>query len=205
MENLEIIKWLGHAGFRIEGSKTIYIDPYQIQAGKPADIILITHTHYDHCSKDDINKIKKQDTVLIAPEDCAPDWKGERKILKPGQKDVIKGIKIFAILAYNKNKNFHPKQNDWVGYIVSIDGLKIYHAGDTDATPEMEKIDVDVALLPIGGTYTMDVQDALSVINKMKVRTVIPMHYGTIIGTQKDAQELKVKSKVPILILEKTR
>ncbi len=205
MENLEIIKWLGHAGFRIEGSKTIYIDPYQIQAGKPADIILITHTHYDHCSKDDINKIKKQDTVLVAPKDCIPDWKEERKILKPGQKDVVKGIKIFAILAYNKNKNFHPKQNDWVGYIVSIDGLKIYHAGDTDATPEMEKIDVDVALLPIGGTYTMDVQDALSVINKMKVKTVMPMHYGTIIGTQKDAQELKVKSKVPILILEKTR
>jgi L-ascorbate metabolism protein UlaG (beta-lactamase superfamily) len=204
MAGLDMIKWLGHASFRIDASQTVYIDPYKIQAGKPADIIFITHSHFDHCSEDDVNKIKKQDTILVAPSDCILNWEGERRIMAPGQREVIKGIPVSAVLAYNINKRFHPKQNNWVGYILDINGLTIYHAGDTDATPEMESLDVDIALLPIGGTYTMDVKEALSVLNKMKVKTVVPMHYGAIVGTRKDAVELKTKSRTEVVILKAT-
>ncbi|MCL5408424.1 MAG: MBL fold metallo-hydrolase [Candidatus Omnitrophica bacterium] len=199
------IKWLGHASFRIEGPKVIYIDPFKINPAISADIILITHSHFDHFSPEDINKIKTADTFLIAPKDCQINWKTEKRIvLIPDEKIDIEGIKIHAVSAYNTNKKFHPKTNNWVGYIIDINEFKIYHAGDTDEIKEMENIDVDIALLPVGGTYTMDAKESASALKKIKTKAVIPMHYGSIVGTEDAAIVLKNSTNINIIIPEKS-
>ena len=163
---LDEITWLGHASFRIRSSnKVIYIDPWELKATSPAaDIILITHPHYDHFSAADIEKISKPDTVITGPRDCRGKLKLELKVVAPGDVLDIGGVKIQAVAAYNKNKNFHPRGNNWVGYLIEAGGVKIYHAGDSDAVPEMEGLKgVDYLLVPIGGTYTMDAAEAADV------------------------------------------
>ena len=138
---MEKIHWLGHDGFRIDAGKTVYIDPYQISAGQPpADIILITHEHYDHLSLDDIASIAGPDTALVAPASAAGQLKGEVHVVKPGDTVTVKGVKIEAVPAYNINKDFHPKANGWVGYIITLDKTRIYHAGDTGIFAGMELI-----------------------------------------------------------------
>ena len=193
MENNHI-HWLGHSSFRIEdGTVQIYIDPYKLPVQTPkADIIFVTHGHYDHFSAEDIAKIQKEKTLLIAPKDVALQMKGDVITVEPGKSYTVGKLKIQTVPAYNLDKKFHPKQNGWVGYIITLsNGQKIYHAGDTDFIPEMKSIDVDVALVPCGGTYTMTAKQAADAANTFKPKLLIPMHWGTIVGSKADAEEVK--------------
>jgi len=189
---IENIDFLGHATFRIRGSKVIVTDPYQITKPQKADIILITHSHFDHCSPKDIIKITGKKTTIAASKDCEKKLKGisEHIIgLDPYQNADINGVLIEAVPAYNINKNFHPKENKWNGYIFTLDGVRYYHPGDTDLIPEMKDIKVDVAFLPVGGTYTMDYKEAAEAVKVINPGIAIPMHYGSVVGSKKDAQQ----------------
>lgn len=185
---IDKIKWLGHASFRIDWKKIIYIDPWEIKEPQKADIILITHSHYDHCSCEDIEKIADSNTLIIAPPDCKNSLSTLRNIktIAPGEKIEIEDLTVEAIAAYNINKQFHPKNNNWVGYILTLEGVRIYHAGDSDFIPEMKGLNIDIALLPIGGTYTMNAEEAARAVKEMQVKQVIPMHFGKIVGTERD-------------------
>jgi L-ascorbate metabolism protein UlaG (beta-lactamase superfamily) len=199
------ITWLGHDGFRIDASKTVYIDPYEIDSSEPADIILITHEHFDHCSPDDAAKVQNAQTVIITEKDSAGKLSGDVRVMQPGEKLTIDGVTIEATPAYNLNKNFHPKENGWLGFIIDIDGVRIYHAGDSDFIPEMESLNVDIALLPVSGTYVMTSDEAVEAALAINPGLAIPMHYGAIVGDATDADNFKDKlqGKVEVLILEK--
>lgn len=201
---LENIHWLGHASVKITGSKTIYIDPWKLKENRePADIILITHSHYDHCEPRDIDKITQKNTLVIAPSDCINKFSGQNtKSVKPGDTLTIEGVVVKVVPAYNVGKSFHPKNNNWVGYLVTIDGKTIYHPGDTDVIPEMESLKTDIALFPIGGTYTMDAKEAADIINKIQPTIAIPIHYGDIVGSAKDAKRFKELCACKVEILE---
>ena len=205
---LQGIKWLGHASFLIEDAKTVYIDPYEIpedvaKALPDADIVLITHDHRDHFSPDDVEKILKASTVVVsikAVVDQLPE-KTKSRIVGPGDTLSVAGLEIEAVPAYNLKKKFHPKSKGYVGFIVHLDKKTIYHAGDTDIIPEMETIEADVALLPAGGKFTMDATEAADAANLIKPKVAIPMHWGTIIGTEEDAKRFVALCKVPARIL----
>ena len=199
--NVEI-KWLGHSGFLIKNSKIIYIDPYNIKKeNEKADLILITHSHYDHCSIADLDKIVKEGTRIILPADCQSKitrFKVPIKIevIEPGQDLDLGSIKISTLPAYNIDKSFHPKDEAWVGYLVKMDDVVVYHAGDTDFIPEMQKLTGHkqpnkkfVALLPVGGRFTMSAEEAFEAVKLIKPSIVIPMHYGSVVGTSEDAKE----------------
>lgn len=188
------IHWLGHSAFRIEDeSVQLYFDPYKLSAKLPkADIIFITHSHYDHYSQEDIAKIKKDGTIFVAPSDVVLQIGKGAIVVSPGTETTVGRLHIRAVPAYNLNKNFHPKNKQWVGYIITLsNGHKIYHAGDTDNIPEMRTISADIALLPCGGTYTMTAQEAAAAANIFKPKVVIPMHWGDIIGSKSDATDLQ--------------
>jgi L-ascorbate metabolism protein UlaG (beta-lactamase superfamily) len=197
--------WLGHDCFRIEAEKTIYFDPFEISSGPQADIILITHDHYDHCSPDDVAKIQGPDTVIVAEKDSAKKLSGDVRVMKPGDSFDINGLVVHAVPSYNIDKDFHPKKNGWLGYIIDIDGVKLYHAGDTDFIPEMSDIAVDIALLPVSGTYVMTADEAVRAALVIKPRVAIPMHYGSIVGDEHDAVRFKtaLEGEVDVVILEK--
>jgi len=200
---LENIKWLGHASFKITNEKVIYIDPWNLRKKDQADIILITHPHYDHLSVADISKIQTRDTVIVTTADGAQKLKGNVKKVKPGDFLTVKEVKIEVVPAYNIGKNFHPKENEWVGFIIEVGGKRIYHSGDTDFIPEMEKLKVDVALLPVGGTYTMNAEEAAKAAKSINPQIAIPMHYGDIVGSIDDAEGFKKTSPVKVKILKK--
>jgi L-ascorbate metabolism protein UlaG (beta-lactamase superfamily) len=207
METIHI-HWLGHSAFRIEdGSTQIYIDPFKLPANLPkADIIFITHAHYDHFSVEDIAKIKKDGTIIVAPKDVASKIGKGTVTVVPGQNYTVGSLKVMTLLAYNLGKKFHPKGNNWVGYIITLsNGQKIYHAGDTDFIPEMRKVITDIALLPCGGTYTMTAQQAAEAANIFKPKVLIPMHWGEVVGSKADAEEVKKLFKGETVILEPER
>ena len=196
-----------HSSIKITKGIIIYIDPFRINEEKhDADLILITHDHYDHYSPEDINKVIKEDTIIIAPK-TVKELNNKENIIfvEPNKTYNIKGYKIVTIPAYNINKHFHPKENNWVGYIIKIDGLKYYVAGDTDITPENRQIKCDVALIPIGGTYTMDYKEASELINIIKPKIAIPTHYGSIVGDITDGEKFKklVDNTIDVQILIK--
>ncbi|MCD6232211.1 MBL fold metallo-hydrolase [Candidatus Aerophobetes bacterium] len=200
---LENIKWLGHASFKVTGEKIIYIDPWNLKKKEKADIILITHPHYDHLSSKDISKIQVDETIIIIPEKDKGELKGRVKRIKPGDSLSIDRVTIKAVPAYNINKTYHPKEKGWVGYIIETGGFSIYHAGDTDFIPEMKKIKVDIALLPVGGTYTMDAEEAAKACRILNPKIAIPMHYGDVVGSEEDAKKFKEMSPVKVEILKK--
>lgn len=212
------LKWLGHSGFLIKNSapdqvglkegvlspegKTIYIDPYNIKEdSEKADIILLTHSHYDHCSIADIEKVVQEGTQIISPADCQSkitrfDVPIEMHVVEPGQEVNLGNIKISVLPAYNVDKHFHPKDEGWVGYLIKVGDVLIYHAGDTDVIPEMQKLTGHkqsgkefVALLPIGGRFTMSVEEAVEAAKIIKPTLAVPMHYASIIGSVADAEE----------------
>jgi len=197
------LTWLGHASFKIEGKSTIYIDPWKISEKGKADIILITHSHYDHLSPTDISKIQTSKTIILTPSDGAKKLRGDVRKVKPGQTISIREVKVETVPAYNLNKPYHPKENNWVGYIIETEGTRIYHSGDTDFIPEMEKIKVDIALLPIGGTYTMTAEEAVEAAKSINPQLAIPIHYGDIVGTESDAKLFEKISKVKVRVLKK--
>jgi L-ascorbate metabolism protein UlaG (beta-lactamase superfamily) len=212
--NLQI-EWLGHSSFLIKGdNKIIYIDPYGLQGEKEkADIILITHNHYDHCSIADIKKLIKKETIAVISADCQSNINKlaieiHTKILEPKQSITINGIKILAFPAYNTNKPYHPQDEYWNGYVLDINGTRIYHSGDTDLIPEMNNLSgkIDVALISIGGTYTMNSEEAAEATNLIKPKIAIPIHYGSIVGKDVDAMnfvKLCKKNDIDAKILEK--
>jgi len=182
------IDWLGHDGMRITAEgRVIYIDPYQIEGGVPADIVLVTHGHFDHCSPEDIERVLKNDTIVISPPGCeAP---GNTEVMNAGETREVKGVKIETVPAYNVDKKFHPKADGHVGYIATLEGQRVYHAGDTDHIPEMADIECDIALLPVSGTYVMTAEEAVEAAKVLKPKLAVPMHYGSgVVGTVEDAK-----------------
>jgi L-ascorbate metabolism protein UlaG (beta-lactamase superfamily) len=180
------ITWLGHASVMIKATATVYIDPWKISKSSPrADIVLLTHDHGDHYSESDVKIISDASTRVVAPMST----KLVTDTIAPGQSLAIKDVTIKAVPAYNVSKAFHPKANAWVGYIVDIGGKKIYHTGDTDRIPEMMRITADLAFIPVGGTYTMDASEASEAVKDIKASIVIPIHFGDIVGSIKDAEK----------------
>jgi L-ascorbate metabolism protein UlaG (beta-lactamase superfamily) len=197
------IHWLGHDTFKVAGEKVIYTDPFKIRKNDKADIILITHEHYDHCSPEDVKRLQGPETVIVATADCAQKLSGNIKIVKVGDTINVAGIEIEAVPSYNTNKKFHTKDRGWVGYIFTVKGLRIYIAGDTDHIPEMKTFRADIALLPVSGTYVMTAEEAIQAALDIKPKVAIPMHYGSIVGSKSDANKFAdgLKGKIEVAIL----
>jgi L-ascorbate metabolism protein UlaG (beta-lactamase superfamily) len=202
------LHWLGHDGFRIEWEGVaIYIDPYHIKGGPPADLILITHDHFDHCSPEDINRIRKPDTVFVTVADAATKVEGTVEVVKPGSELTLRGVHIRAVPAYNINKfrspgnPFHPRERGFVGFVLTLGDRTIYHTGDSDHIPEMAGLKPDVALLPVSGIYVMTAQEAAEAANAIQPKLAIPMHIGADIGKLSDAETFRSLAKVPVEIL----
>lgn len=204
---LNSTKWYGHASIMVKSEKIIYFDPFELPSGtEKADIILITHEHYDHFSPEDIKKIQKEDTVIVSTPDVIAKVKGEKKEIAPGKGLEIYGVKVKAVPAYNIDKRFHPKEKNWVGYIVEVNGVSVYHAGDTDLIPEMKNLGrIDIAFLPVGGTYTMNAKEAAQAANTISPSVAIPMHWGSIVGSERDAETFKKECKVNVKILQREK
>ena len=192
------IQVLCHSSIKIITDKVIYLDPFRIEKeNHDADIIMITHSHYDHFSEENINKIKNSSTKILVPSDLLSKtlelgFENENIIIvEPNNIYSVLNIEVQTIPAYNVNKKFHPKNNNWVGYILLIENKKVYIAGDTDITDENKLIKCDIALVPIGGTYTMTAKEAAQLINTIKPKIAIPIHYGEIVGTKEDAEQFK--------------
>ena len=210
LNNIEVFT---QSSIRIKSSQgTIYLDPFQIKTEPhDADYILITHDHYDHFSVDDIKKIAKISTILVVParmEDDAKELANDVVSIvtvKPGVYKEISGLEIETIPAYNTVKPFHPRRAEWVGYILRADGKRIYVAGDTGLTKEARQVKCDIALLPVGGTYTMDTRRAAELANTIRPEYVIPTHYGSIVGKQSDGQTFASLVKSPVKVVEKIK
>ena len=209
---LEEVDWLGHAGFRVTvAGSTIYIDPYRISDDDPkADLVLITHQHYDHFSPQDLERIRKPKTAVVAPPVVAERLAGDVTSVRPGEvvETRIPGVDVRAIPAYNTSKRdgegrpFHPREAGYVGYEVSVRGERLYHAGDTDVIPEMDwVVGVDVALLPVSGIYVMTALEAAESARRIQPTVAVPMHWGEHIGTQEDAQAFAEAAPVDVVIL----
>ena len=196
---LENVECLGHSTIKFKiNNKIIYIDPYNIKKEyKDADLIFITHNHYDHFSKEDIKRIKKENTIIVITEDIYNDALElnfeEKNIVKviPNREYQVEEISFNTIPSYNINKKFHPKENNWVGYIIKIENTTYYIAGDTDITEENKKVKCNVAFVPVGGTYTMNAKEASELINEIQPQIAVPIHYGSIVGTKQDAIDFK--------------
>ena len=198
--------WYGHDAFRVDGPPIVYIDPWNLPDDLPlADVVLVTHDHYDHCSPDDVEKILGPDTLLVGPQAAMNKLRGmgaSTRVVRPGERFSVGHLTVEVVPAYNVNKRFHPYGAGHVGYVLEMHGVRIYHAGDTDVIPEMREIRCDVALLPVSGTYVMDANEAAEAVNILQPQVVIPMHYGAIVGSRKDAERLSRLVDVPVQILE---
>jgi L-ascorbate metabolism protein UlaG (beta-lactamase superfamily) len=201
------IDWLGHDAFRINASQTVYFDPYEITATTPADMIFITHEHFDHCSPDDVARIQNGQTRIFTEKDSAQKLSGNIEVMTPGDRVEEDGLIVEVVPAYNTDKDFHPKENGWLGFVVKIDGVRIYHAGDTDVIDEMKDILADIALLPVSGTYVMTADQAVEAALMIKPKIAIPMHYGAVAGSDADAEAFKtaLAGKIDVRILNKTK
>ncbi|MDP6633690.1 MAG: MBL fold metallo-hydrolase [Phycisphaerae bacterium] len=184
------ITWIHHASFRIAGlGQVIYIDPWKIpSAPADADIVLVSHDHFDHCSAEDIEKVSGANTVLATTRDVAAKL-GFGQVIAPGDELQIDGTSIQAVMAYNIAKDFHPKESGWIGAVITLDGRRIYYAGDTDLIPEMSFLtSIDLALLPVGGTYTLDAAEAARACDAIAPAAALPYHWGDIVGSEGDAE-----------------
>lgn len=203
------IRWLGHAGFLVTGTKRVYIDPFQIDPrDKPmADYLLVTHSHYDHLSIADDEHVVNRETTIICAADCAEKLgklhAKQVKALKPGESYEDEHIRVEAVRAYNPEKPFHPKANDWLGFVVTLDKVTFYHSGDSDVIPEMEDVECNLAMLPVSGTYVMTAEEAVRAAAMIEAEVAIPMHWGNLVGTREDALRFKKLADCKTVILEK--
>ncbi|HEX2126862.1 MAG TPA: MBL fold metallo-hydrolase [Thermoleophilaceae bacterium] len=214
---LDSIEWLGHSGFRIRvGSAVVYIDPYRVPEGSPqADLILITHGHYDHFSPQDLERLSGSRTALVGPAAVAERVSGRVHSIAPGETlddELVRGVHVSAVAAYNTSKRdrdgnpFHPPEAGWVGYELNVRGERLYHSGDTDVIPEMDTVTgVDVALLPVSGVYVMTAQEAAEAARRIQPRVAVPMHWGEQIGSEEDARTFAERAPVQVRILPRRR
>lgn len=208
---LQGIGWLGHASFRFRGSKTIYTDPWELKGPQPpADLVLVTHSHYDHLSPGDVKKLLKPDTVVVAPPDCEAKLREAAPRLQfvaaePGRTLHAAGLTLDVVPAYNIGKKFHPRSANWVGYRFELDGRAIYQTGDSDDTPELRATSCDLLLLPIGGTYTMSAVEAAEAARANGAAVAVPMHWGKIVGTPEDAHIFRTRLGPAAAVLDVTR
>ena len=212
---LDALDWLGHSGFRIRAGKAhVYIDPYRVpEDSPPADLILITHGHYDHFSPQDVERLSTKRTWLVGPAAVAERVSGQVHSIAPGElleDELVRGVHVAAVAAYNTSKRdadgkvFHPRDAGWVGYELNLWGERLYHSGDTDVIPEMDRLTgVDVALLPVSGIYVMTAQEAAEAARRIQPRVAVPMHWGEHIGTEADARAFADTAPVEVRILEK--
>jgi L-ascorbate metabolism protein UlaG (beta-lactamase superfamily) len=212
---IDDVAWFGHSGFRLSaGAKTIDIEPYRVPAGaRKADLILITHGHYDHFSPQDVERLSKPSTEVIAPAAVAERLNGRVRSIAAGEEiepEHVRGVSVHAVAAYNTSKRdkegrvFHPREAGGVGYDVNVRGERLYHAGDTDVIPEMDQVTgVDVALLPVSGTYVMTAGEAAEAARRIQPRLAVPMHWGEHLGTRDDALAFARQAPVEVTIMEK--
>lgn len=200
------LRWLGHDGYQLKSDKLIiYIDPYKVEGGSKADYILITHEHYDHFDRESIDRLRNINTVILGPKVVTDQFNEMAIPLEPGEHYDANAFQVLTTIAYNTDKKFHPKEDEKLGYILEIAGKRLYHAGDTDVIPEMSQLGkIDVALIPVSGTYVMTAEQAAEAIDLIKPQLAIPMHYGAIIGTEDDAKRFKelVGERCQVEILE---
>lgn len=197
------------SSIKIEEDKILYFDPIKREKTTDADYIFITHPHWDHFDKETIVNIKKDSTKIIGPKDIKTVCEeigfvpNNIIVVEPGHFYSLDHLQIQTVPAYNKNKNFHPKENGWVGYIIKMSDVIYYIPGDTDVLEENEKIKCDIAFIPIGGTYTMDAKEAAEFINKIAPKKVIPIHYNMVVGSKKDEEIFieNVDKKIEVKIL----
>lgn len=200
---LRKIHWLGHDSYRIDGPPVIYIDPWKLPPGSPAaDLILVSHDHFDHCSPEDVESIRGAATVVVAQSGAAAKLQAPVRVLQVGKSIEVAGVRVEGVPAYNVDKKFHPKADGHLGFIVHLDGERLYFAGDTDLIPEMDGLVCDVALLPVSGTYTMTAEEAVRAAGVIRPRVAVPMHYGAgVAGTPDDAEAFRRGSPVPVVVL----
>jgi L-ascorbate metabolism protein UlaG (beta-lactamase superfamily) len=214
---LDSLDWLGHSGFRIRiGRSVVYVDPYRVPPGSPpADLILITHGHYDHFSPQDVERLSRRGTWLVGPAAVAERARGQVHSIAPGETledELVRGLHVSAVAAYNTSKRdaegrpFHPREAGWVGYELNVRGERLYHSGDTDVIPEMDRVTgVDVALLPVSGVYVMTPGEAAEAARRIQPRVAVPMHWGAHIGTERDARAFAERARVEVRILEQVK
>ncbi len=210
VDALDDLDWLGHAGFRIKTSAGwFYIDPYRAPEGPPAAAILVTHDHFDHFSRDDVLKVAGEGAVFVGPATVTEQLRGNTQTMLPGDTLDVGSVEVLAVAAYNTNKldsegrPFHSRDAGWVGYVIRDAGRRIYHSGDTDVIPEMdEAAGVDVALLPVSGTYVMTSSEAAEAARRIDPGVAVPMHWGTVIGERADAEAFVGAAPVEARILE---
>jgi L-ascorbate metabolism protein UlaG (beta-lactamase superfamily) len=210
---LDSVEWLGHSGFRVRApGGVVYIDPYRVENGPPADVILVTHGHYDHYSPQDVERLSHERTLLVAPAAVAERARGRVLSIAPGEameEELLRGVHVAAIAAYNTSKRdpsgnaFHPREAGWVGFVINVRGERLYHSGDTDVIPEMDTVaGVDIALLPVSGTYVMTAVEAAEAARRIQPGVAVPMHWGEHIGTRADAEAFAERAPVQVRILE---
>ena len=185
------ITWIGHASFRLSGEGgVVYIDPWKIPAGLSGDgnVVIVSHDHYDHCSPDDVAKVSMPGATVVVPPGMGEQFPDASPV-GAGEKTTVGGITVEAVPAYNVGKKFHPRDNGWIGAVVTLDNMRIYYAGDTDLIDEMSDLEaIEVALLPVGGTYTMTAGQAAEACERIGCKVAIPYHWGDIVGTADDAE-----------------
>ena len=198
------IQWLGHASFKIWTEESVvYIDPWKLKdmEGK-ADVVLVSHGHFDHYSAEDVKKVCGEETKIISSTDVIEQEK-RGQVLGPGETIEAGELKVTGVAAYNQKKQFHPKEKRWLGFVVEVESVKIYYAGDTDLTEEMKELEgIDVALLPVGGTYTMDAKAAAEAVKAMKPKAAVPYHWGDIVGGESDAKEFSDSADCEVIVLK---
>ena len=201
---LKHIHWLGHDSYRFDQPKVIYIDPWQLPAESPmADVILVSHEHFDHCSPEDVEKIRGENTVVYANPGAAEQLEGEVHVLTPGENIQLEGLVIETLPAYNTNKDFHPKAAQHLAFILEMKGERLYFSGDTDQIPEMDGLQCAIALLPVSGTYVMTAEEAAEAAAAITADLYVPMHYDAgVVGTIEDAMRFKELTKGEVVILE---
>lgn len=209
---LRDLHWLGHDSYRIDSPATIYLDPWKLPPGSPAaDLILVSHDHYDHCSPADVESIRRPGTIVVASASAAGKLQAPVRVLHAGKSIALRipegmaaaGVTVEAVPAYNIDKKYHPRDAGHVGFILQLGGERLYFAGDTDLIPEMTGLACDVALLPVSGTYTMTAPEAARAAGVIRPRVAVPMHYGAgVAGTAEDAETFRRQCPVPVVILK---
>lgn len=203
-ELLNHLHWLGHDSFRIDQPIVIYLDPWRLPPGSPAaDLILVSHEHHDHCSPEDVERVRKDSTTVITNHTAAADLSPPVTVLQVGESMEVRGVTVEAIPAYNIGKPFHRKQAGHLGFVITLGEERLYFTGDADYIPEMDNIVCDVALLPVSGKYVMTAEEAAQAAEAIQPKVAIPMHYGAgVVGTKEDAERFRDLSPVPVVIME---